>query len=105
MPQMNIISESRVKPASFEKLPAVMKALRPTLLLVLSVLLLPACSMPDMLVSTTPHKIKLKDGREVLCNGEPQYQEKTGYYRYRTPDKRDGVIRADEVAGITGTGA
>lgn len=81
-----------------------MKALRPTLFLSV-LLLLPACSMSDMLVSTTPHKIKLKDGREVLCNGEPQYQEKTGYYRYRTPDKRDGVIRADEVAGITGTGA
>ena len=67
--------------------------------------LLASCSMPDMFASTTPHKIRLKDGREVLCSGQPEYQEKTGYYRYRTPDKRDAVIRADEVAGISGRGA
>ncbi|MEZ5385617.1 MAG: DUF903 domain-containing protein [Prosthecobacter sp.] len=82
-----------------------MKALRLTLLPLLPVFVLSACSMPDLLVSTAPHKIKLKDGREVLCDGEPHYQAKTGYYRYRTPDKRDGVVRADEVAGIIGVGA
>ncbi len=71
----------------------------------LSAPLLVSCSMPDLFASTTPHKIRLKDGREVLCSGQPEYQEKTGYYRYRTPDKRDAVIRADEVAGITGQGA
>lgn len=68
--------------------------------MLLSAIVLTSCSMPDMFASTTPHKIKLKDGREVPCNGAPQYQEKTGYYRYRTPDKRDAVIRADEVATI-----
>lgn len=67
--------------------------------------LLTSCSMPDMFASTSPHKIRLKDGREVLCSGQPEYQEKTGYYRYRTPDRRDAVIRADDVAGITGQGA
>lgn len=72
----------------------------PRLTLLLSLLTLASCSMPDLFASTTPHKIKLKDGREVLCNGAPQYQEKTGYYRYRTPDKRDAVIRADDVATI-----
>ena len=46
--------------------------------------------MPNLLVSSAPHKIKLKDGSEVLCNGQPEYQAKTGYYRYRTPEKRDG---------------
>lgn len=70
------------------------------LLLLLPVVSLVSCSMPDMFASTTPHKIKLKDGREVPCEGAPQYQEKTGYYRYRTPDKRDAVIRADDVATI-----
>ncbi len=70
--------------------------------MLLSAIVLTSCSMPDMFASTTPHKIKLKDGREVPCNGAPQYQEKTGYYRYRTPDKRDAVIRADEVATIVG---
>ncbi len=59
-----------------------------------------SCSMPNLLVSTSPHTIKLKDGREVNCSGAPQYQEKTGYYRYRTPQKRDALIRADEVVKI-----
>ncbi len=70
------------------------------LLLILPVISLVSCSVPDMFASSTPHKIKLKDGREVPCEGAPQYQEKTGYYRYRTPDKRDAVIRADDVATI-----
>ncbi len=70
------------------------------LLLILPAVLLVSCSMPGLLVSTSPHRIKLKDGREVQCSGAPQYQEKTGYYRYRTPQKRDALIRADEVAKI-----
>ena len=102
---MNTNPESRVLLPPFDPVIAVMKALRPAILKLLPILLLYACSMPDLLVSTAPHKIKLKNGHEVLCDGEPQFQEKTGYYRYRTPDKRDGVIRADEVAGIIGTGA
>lgn len=80
-----------------------MNALRLCLLIVPAMLV--SCSMPDMLASHTPHKIKLKDGREVICAGEPQYQAKTGYYYYRTPEKRDAVIRADEVAGIVEKGA
>jgi hypothetical protein len=76
-----------------------MNAMR-RLLLILPVISLVSCSVPGMFASTTPHKIKLKDGREVPCEGAPQYQEKTGYYRYRTPDKRDAVIRADDVATI-----
>lgn len=85
-------------------LPTAMNAMR-RLLLIPPAILLASCSMPDMLVSTAPHRIKLKDGREVMCSGQPQYQEKTGYYYYRTPDKRDAVIRADDVAGISGKGA
>lgn len=88
----------------FEPTSAVMKVRRLPLSLLL-VPLLASCSMPDMFASTSPHTIRLKDGRKVLCSGQPEYQEKTGYYRYRTPDKRDAVIRADEVAGITGQGA
>lgn len=80
-----------------------MNASRISLLLLISATA--SCSVPDMFVSTTPHTIKLKDGREVRCAGEPQYQEKTGYYRYRTPDKRDAVIRADDVADILEKGA
>ncbi|MFO1483668.1 MAG: YgdI/YgdR family lipoprotein [Verrucomicrobiaceae bacterium] len=70
------------------------------LLLLPAACVLASCSMPDLLASTAPHKIKLKDGREVMCSGEPKLQEKTGYYRYRTPDHREAVIRADEVAVI-----
>ncbi len=76
-----------------------MNAMR-RLLLILPAVFLAACSMPNLLVSTTPYTIKLKDGREVLSSGEPQYQEKTGYYRYRTQQKRDALIRADEVVKI-----
>lgn len=102
---MNRNSESCVKFDSFEPTSAVFMKSPRHLLLILPVVLLASCSMSDMLVSTSPHKIKLKDGREVLCSGEPQYQSKTGYYYYRTPDKRDAVIRADDVAGIVEKGA
>ena len=70
------------------------------LLLILPAISIVSCSMPGMFASSTPHKIKLKDGSEVSCEGAPEYQEKTGYYRYRTPDKRDAVIRADDVVTI-----
>lgn len=96
---MNRKPERRVKFLSFETTSVAMKAPR-VLLLILPVLVLSSCSFPDLLVSTTPHTIKLKNGGEVRCNGVPQYQEQTGYYRYRTPDKRDALIRADEVATI-----
>jgi len=102
---MNRNTESCVKPPSFEPSPAVFMKFPRHLLLILPAVLLTSCSMPDLLASTSPHKIKLKDGREVMCTGEPQYQSKTGYYYYRTPDKRDAVIRADDVAGIVEKGA
>jgi len=101
---MNIKTESPVKAVPFEPTSPAMNAPR-LLLLISPAILLCSCSMPNLLASSAPHKIKLKDGREVLCNGEPQYQEKTGYYYYRTPDKRDAVIRADDVAGIQGRDA
>lgn len=90
---------------AFDPKSVVMNVPRLPLLPLLPLLLLPAvvlvsCSMPDMFASSTPHTIQLKNGQEVPCQGAPQYQEKTGYYRYRTPQKRDGLIRADEVAKI-----
>ena len=59
-----------------------------------------SCAMPDMNSAPGAYCIKTRDGREVMCNGRPLLQESTGYYRYRTPDKRDAVIRADDVATI-----
>ena len=84
---------------AFESKSVVMNVPRLPLLLLPAVVLV-SCSMPDMFASSTPHTIQLKNGQEVPCQGAPQYQEKTGYYRYRTPQKRDGLIRADEVAKI-----
>ncbi|MES2734846.1 MAG: YgdI/YgdR family lipoprotein [Verrucomicrobiota bacterium] len=50
--------------------------------------------------STGSYKITLKDGRQYLCKGRPQFQGKTGYYRYRTFQDRDSLLRADEVLMI-----
>ena len=50
------------------------------------------------------HKITLKDGREFMCKGEPQFVGKTGYYRYRTFQDRDAMLRADEVLMIEDMG-
>lgn len=62
--------------------------------LVMLACLLAACQAP------ISYKITLKDGREYLSNGQPQYQRKTGYYRYKTFQKRDALLRADEVLMI-----
>lgn len=70
------------------------------LLLLLPASLIVSCSMPNLLASSAPYKIKLRDGREVMSTGQPHLQEKTGYYYYRTQDKREAVIRADEVVMI-----
>lgn len=50
--------------------------------------------------STGSYKITLKDGREYLCKGAPDFVGKTGYYRYRTFQNRDAMLRADEVLMI-----
>ncbi|HYF35481.1 MAG TPA: YgdI/YgdR family lipoprotein [Prosthecobacter sp.] len=51
------------------------------------------------------YKITLKDGREYLSNGRPDFQRKTGYYRYKTFQNRDALLRADEVLMIEEQGA
>lgn len=50
--------------------------------------------------SAGSYKITLKDGREYLCKGSPDFVGKTGYYRYRTFQDRDAMLRADEVLMI-----
>ncbi|TDU64120.1 uncharacterized protein DUF903 [Prosthecobacter fusiformis] len=50
--------------------------------------------------STGSYKITLKDGRQYLCKGRPEYQGKTGYYRYKTFQDRLSLLRADEVLMI-----
>ncbi len=66
---------------------------RPFLLITLS-LLFASCG------STDTWRISTRDGRQFLCEGEPQFQNKTGYYRYRNFQGRDALIRADEVVQI-----
>jgi Bacterial protein of unknown function (DUF903) len=39
----------------------------------------------------------LRDGREFISAGQPKMQRNTGYYRYKTYQGRDALIRADEV--------
>lgn len=51
------------------------------------------------------YRITLKDGRQYLCKGQPEYQGKTGYYRYKTFEDRDALLRADEVLMIEEQGA
>lgn len=76
-----------------------MSPLRRLVLLLPLLLLLAACQAPST------YKITLKDGREYLCLGVPIYQKKTGYYRYRTLQDRDAMLRADEVLAIQEQGS
>lgn len=39
----------------------------------------------------------LRDGREFIAANRPEMQRKTGYYRYKTFQGRDALIRAEEV--------
>jgi hypothetical protein len=64
-------------------------------LLLLFMLAGAACS------STVSHRITLRDGREVHARGKPELQRKTGYYRYKDPQGRDALLRADDVLRVT----
>lgn len=54
---------------------------------------LAACSHPH-------YKISLRDGREIVTDGEPRYVPKTGYYRYRALNGKDALVRADEAITV-----
>ena len=64
------------------------KALR--MLLLLCVVVVVSCSSPH-------YKITLKDGREFMTSSQPVFSAKTGYYRFRSPNDKDALIRADEI--------
>lgn len=53
-------------------------------------LLLASCSSQSW-------KIQLKDGRQLTALAEPEFQSKTGYYRYRNEHDRDALVQAREV--------
>lgn len=56
-------------------------------------LLLTSCGSPT-------YRISLKDGRQFLSDGKPEFQQKTGYYQYQNLQGRDALVRADEVLMI-----
>ena len=43
------------------------------------------------------YRLTLRDGREFIAASRPEMQRKTGYYRYRTCQGRDALIRAEDV--------
>ena len=63
------------------------------------------CLMCSCQSSAGSFKITLKDGRQYLCKGRPEFVTKTGYYRYKTFQDRDALLRADEVLMIEEQGA
>lgn len=71
----------------FDSVP--MRLIRPAVLSIVAATLV-SCGTPG-------YRITLKDGRQFLTASKPEFQEKTGYYRYETHGGRDALIRADEV--------
>jgi hypothetical protein len=56
----------------------------------LSLLGLISCSSPY-------YKIQLRDGREITAHSAPEFQAKTGYYRYRNDRGKDALLLREEV--------
>jgi hypothetical protein len=74
--------------------------LLPRLVTLAVLMMTSACAIPDMDSAPGAYCIKTRDGRELMSDGKPLLQKSTGYYRYRTFEKRDAVIRQDDVASI-----
>jgi hypothetical protein len=43
------------------------------------------------------YKIQLRDGREITAHSSPEFQAKTGYYRYRNDRGKDALLLREEV--------
>jgi hypothetical protein len=65
-----------------------------SILLLIAVVLLSACS------SARGWCIRTRNGQDLACASEPRLQGKTGYYRYRTAQGTDALLRADEVLNV-----
>lgn len=44
-----------------------------------------------------PYKVTLIDGREFKTDSKPEFNTKTGYYKFRNISGRDALVRADEI--------
>lgn len=47
--------------------------------------------------SSAHYKITLRDGREFMTASKPEYNSKTGYYKFRALNDKDALIRSDEI--------
>jgi len=62
------------------------------------------CRLPVLLLAvllascgSESWRITLKDGRSLTALAEPEFQRKTGYYRYENEAGRDALVQAREV--------
>ncbi len=46
---------------------------------------------------STHYKITLRDGREFMTASKPEFNQKTGYYKFRGLNNKDALIRSDEI--------
>jgi hypothetical protein len=67
-----------------------MKSLSLFLLITVTLLSVTACRSPH-------YKMQLRDGREVLAITPPEFQTKTGYYRFRNLNGKDSLLMREEV--------
>lgn len=58
---------------------------------------LPLCALLSAGCSTTHYKITLRDGREFMTASRPEFNTKTGYYKFRGLNDKDALIRSDEI--------
>ncbi len=69
--------------------------------IIMSLRLLSALASLSMLFCTgcagTHYKISLRDGTEFMAASKPEYNPKTGYYKFRALNHKDALIRSDEI--------
>lgn len=44
-----------------------------------------------------PYKVTLLDGRTFKTDSKPEFNNKTGYYKFRDLSGKDALVRADEI--------
>ena len=53
-----------------------------------------------LMACASPYLIVLKDGTEIHSRGEPDFDDRSGFYRYESVDGREHQINKDEVKAI-----
>lgn len=51
-------------------------------------------------VVSEPYKVTLLDGREFKTDSKPEFNTKTGYYKFRDLSGKDALVRADEIQAM-----